>query len=341
MKFDYCIGNPPYQVENQGNNGFAPSVFNDFMDAAYTVADKVEMITPAKFLFNAGNTPKSWNDKMLKDEHFKVLNYEPNSANVFPKPIDIKGGVAISYRDTTQNFGAIGTFISFPELKTFKEKLNVSDINDSLASIVYMQNRYNLTLLLSEHPECKSEISSDGKDKRLRNNAFDRVSLFKDNASMDSIMIHGVIKNKRVCKYIESKYIDTEHENLSKYKVLVPAANGSGALGEILSTPLIGEPLIGYTQTFIGIGAFDTIDEANACMKYVKSKFCRTALGILKITQTNSKETWAYVPLQDFTSNSDIDWNKSVSDIDKQLYQKYGLSQEEIDFIETRVKEMN
>lgn len=63
-------------------------------------------------------------------------------------------------------------------------------------------------------------------------------------------------------------------------------------------------------------------------------------LGILKITQDNTAEKWKYVPLQDFTENSDIDWNKDVTDIDKQLYKKYNLTEAEIKFIETNVKEM-
>ena len=136
-----------------------------------------------------------------------------------------------------------------------------------------------------------------------------------------------------------------KHENIGKYKVLVPRSNGSGALGEVLSTPLIGKPLIGkpligYTQTFIGIGAFSTSFEAKSALKYIKSKFCRTMLGILKVTQDNNRETWRLVPLQDFTHNSDIDWTKSVSDIDKQLYKKYNLSKDETDFIEAKVQDM-
>ena len=121
----------------------------------------------------------------------------------------------------------------------------------------------------------------------------------------------------------------------------MPKANGSGAIGEVLSTPLIGEPLIGYTQSFIGIGSVSTELEAEAILKYVKSKFARSMLGILKITQDNPPERWALVPLQDFTHASDINWSKSVSEIDQQLYVKYRLSQKEIDFIESHVKEMN
>jgi hypothetical protein len=148
------------------------------------------------------------------------------------------------------------------------------------------------------------------------------------------------LKNKRVWRYIPQKYVDMEHENLKKWKALVPRANGSGALGEVLSTPLIGEPLIGYTQSFIGIGSFDTEIEASAMLKYVKTKFARVLLGVLKVTQDNDRGVWKLVPLQDFTSSSDIDWSKSVHEIDLQLYRKYGLDENEINFIETHVKEM-
>ncbi|MGF0047279.1 Eco57I restriction-modification methylase domain-containing protein, partial [Streptococcus hyointestinalis] len=77
------------------------------------------------------------------------------------------------------------------------------------------------------------------------------------------------------------------------------------------------------------------------CLKYIKTKFARAMLGVLKATQHNPKSTWQYVPWQDFTSISDIDWTQSVSEIDAQLYRKYALSQEEIDFIESHVKEMS
>jgi hypothetical protein len=76
-------------------------------------------------------------------------------------------------------------------------------------------------------------------------------------------------------------------------------------------------------------------------MKYIKTKvFARAMLGTLKVTQHNPKSTWKNVPLQDFTATSDIDWSRSIAEIDQQLYAKYGLDQHEIDFIETRVKEM-
>ena len=125
-----------------------------------------------------------------------------------------------------------------------------------------------------------------------------------------------------------------------KFKIILPKANGSGAIGEVLSTPLIGLPLIGHTETFISVGSFATEFEAEACLKYVKSKFARTLLGVLKITQDNTKETWVKVPLQEFTPSSDIDWSKSIPEIDQQLYKKYNLDEAEIAFIEEKVKSM-
>ena len=125
------------------------------------------------------------------------------------------------------------------------------------------------------------------------------------------------------------------------YKVLIPKSNGKGELGEALSSPILAQPNTGYTQSFIGFGSFDKKEDAENMYKYIKTKFVRIALGILKITQDNPPERWAYVPLQDFTSSSDIDWSKSIAEIDEQLFDKYGLDEQERNFIRTKVKEMN
>lgn len=79
-----------------------------------------------------------------------------------------------------------------------------------------------------------------------------------------------------------------------------------GAIGEVLSTPVIGVPVIGHTDTFLSIGKFADAQEASACLNYVKTKFARCLLGTLKATQHNPRDTWANVPLQNFTAISDI-----------------------------------
>ena len=89
------------------------------------------------------------------------------------------------------------------------------------------------------------------------------------------------------------------------------------------------------------IGAFETEDEARACLAYVRTKFARAMLYVLKVTQHNPRSTWKYVPAQDFTSASGIDWSKSIPEIDAQLCAKYGLDPKEIAFIGDRVAPMN
>lgn len=344
MKFDVVIGNPPYQEETKDTSD--KPIYNYFMSEAYKFADKVCFITPARFLFNAGKTPKKWNAKMLNDEHLKVAYYEQDSSNVFPNT-DIKGGVAITYRDAQKNFGKIGTFTHFEELNTALHKVLEKNKNsDFLDSLYYSTDSYKFSQKMhQDFPEAKEKLSK-GHEKTVASSVLSSLdNIFTENKNFEnSFKFIGVIKNKRKWRYINSEYIE-EHPNLRKFKVMLPGSNGSGAIGEVLSTPLVGEPLVGeplvgHTQTFISFGAFDNREEAENLLKYIKTKFARTMLGTLKITQSNKKDTWRNVPLQNFTNNSDIDWSQSIAQIDQQLYRKYGLSEKEIAFIEEKVREM-
>ena len=193
-----------------------------------------------------------------------------------------------------------------------------------------------------DFPEAASLLSK-GHAYDLKSNVLEKlIDIFhkeKPNSPDNYVCIFGRIKNERVYRYIKSEYINNV-PNLHKWKIFVPKANGSGTLGEVLTTPVIGQPVIGHTESFISIGCFDTEDEAKACYKYICTKFARCMLGILKVTQDNPPDKWKYVPLQDFTPASDIDWSQSIPDIDRQLYAKYGLDADEIEFIETKVKAM-
>ena len=344
MRFDFVVGNPPFNELTEGTSD--KTLYDKFMDEAYKVSSKVLLITPGRFLFNAGKTPKAWNEKMLADRHLKVLEYYPKSDTVFTDT-DITGGVVITFHNLTQDYGAIGVFTNYAELNSIYKKV-ASEISDkSLANIFYVQNKFKLDVLFKDYPQYKKILGSEGRERRLTASILYQLDFFREErASQDDICIIGLINNKRVKRYLDIKYLDLENTNLYKWKVLVPKSNGSGALGEVESTQLIGEPIIvepltGYTQSFLGIGAFETEEEAQAAYKYVVSKFARTMLGVLKITQDNPPEKWKYVPLQDFSSSSDIDWSQSIESIDSQLYDKYGLSEEERNFIETHVKEMN
>lgn len=342
MKFDVVIGNPPYQ-ETLKDTSDKP-VYNFFMEEAYKLAHKVMFITPGRFLFNAGKTPKSWNQKMLNDKHIKVVHYEAKSSIIFPNT-DIMGGIAVTYRDVNKNFGEIKTFTPFNELTNVLRKVITYSNFSSLKQLIYTQNKFNLKALYKDYPEYKSIIGSNGREKRLTTSIFEQLDILTENSkSQEKARILGLINNKRLYRYIDIKYL-APHENLSEYKVILPKSNGSDAIGGgeetvLIGQPDLGKPNTGYTQSFIGIGAFDTESEAKSLLKYVKTKFARAMLGTLKVTQDNNRETWDNVPLQDFTPNSDIDWTKSISEIDRQLYSKYGLTEYEIKFIESKIKEM-
>lgn len=341
MKFDAIVGNPPYQIMATGEANGSDPIYHLFIDAACKLGEKVSFIHPARFLFNAGKTPKDWNEKMLNDEHYKVVQYWANSGDVFPT-VDIKGGVAVTYWDKNKTFEKIGTFVAYDELRTILKKVLESNFK-TFADLVYTRTLYRFTdVLYKENPWAESRPSK-GHLYDMSSNALDMFpELFfdeKPNDGKEYARIYGLANKKRSYKWIKKSYVKIP-DNFDFYKVLVPAANGSGAIGEVLSTPVIGQPVIGHTETFLSVGKFNTQEEAENCMKYIKTKFARAMLGTLKITQHNIQETWLNVPLQDFTANSDIDWSKSVSEIDKQLYKKYGLSAEEISFIESKVREM-
>jgi len=233
MKFDAVVGNPPYQEETGGQSSAQKSIYNYFIDSSEELADKVSLIHPARFLFNAGNTPKEWNTKKLNDIHFKVIKYWSDSSDVFPT-VDIKGGVAVTYWDKNSEYEPIGLFTPYEELSSIVKKV-IPTIEDSLATVVTNRGIYRYSdLAYSERPEEMSKNS----DRRITTSSFEKIpKLFtedKPNDGHEYVQLLGNVKNKRCYRWFRRDYI-APVENLEKYKVIVPKANGSGAIGEVLS----------------------------------------------------------------------------------------------------------
>ena len=346
MKFDYVIGNPPYQ-ENIDNRGEQPPVYHLFYEASAMIADKVLLITPARFLFDVGKTPSEWNHKMLNDEHFSVLKYFINSKDVFPS-VNIEGGVVISFRDIKKKVDPILVFYANDNIKSIVKKVSLKSIG-SLAEILYSNTSYRYSdLFFQKNPQLKSRVSG-GSQRYLSSSAFDKFPevfyKMNPNDGCNYVEILGRQDINRITYYFDESYLNPP-DNLMFYKVFIPSSNGSPSIGENVITSVMGIPEIagpckGHTETFISLGKFENFQEANNLYKYVKTKFSRLMLGTKKVTQGNkTSKVWANVPLQDFTENSDIDWSKPIPEIDAQLYQKYGLTKDEIDFIESMIKPM-
>lgn len=356
MKFKAVVGNPPYQISSDANNRNTP-IYHYFYEAAEALGEFYSLISPARFLFNAGLTPPDWNEKMLHDKHVKVVKYMPDSSECFPNN-DIKGGIAIVIRNTKKEFKPIIKFIPNERLNAIASKFD-SNSPDNLTSII-IGGRSDLKfndLFLKTYPNSPADrlafiqikrpsVSHLGPNEEyeLKSSTFEALPyVFEEIVSDPKEYYHilGLENAKRTWKYIKREFMTpryADNNNLSYYKVFVPKANGNGKYGESLSKTEIGRPGDSATPTFISIGMFDSEKEAINCATYLNTKFLRCLLGILKKTQDNPPSVWAYIPVQNFTAISDIDWDLPLSEIDKILYKKYNLSEEEIDFIETTVK---
>ena len=351
MKFTAVVGNPPYQVSDSGgtrengtDNASASPIYDKFVNSAEEIGDSVSMIMPARWLSGAGKGLNEFSKKMIKDPRIKSIDIFFNSKDVFPN-VDVKGGICyfLWQRDysgpatVTTHTGNIkntderyldetggGIFIPFKELSSIYQKTK-SDLiaNGPIQKMMSVLKPYGLRTDIFQNQE-KYGLPPI-QDVRQRE---------------DDLEIWGLENSKRTIKYIPKNYpIPLGIETIGKWKVFVPYAYGCGALGEQIPSPILGSPIQLCTETFLRYGSFDQKSEAEAALKYLKSKFFRVLVGILKTTQ-HSTTTFRLVPIQDFTNSSDIDWSKSIPEIDQQLYKKYNLSEDEIRFIEEKVSPM-
>lgn len=364
MKFTAVVGNPPYQEVSDVNNRQTP-IYHYFYDIAERLADIYTLITPARFLFNAGLTPSVWNEKMRNDEHLKVTAYYQDSSYCFPG-VNINGGVVIMTRNAKEKFGAIKKFIHNDTLRRIASKFS-QDEKRNMSCIVF-GGRSDLKftdVFLKRYPHSKEDrlayiqqtrqavkALGPNEEYELKSSTLEALAYaFEDSVETPSDYYHilGLVQSNRVWKYIRREYMTPrykDHNNIDKYKVFLSEADGAaGQIGKPIPARIIGATIVGMpgdssTSTYVSIGSFDTKIEAENCARYLKTKFARCLVGILKITQHISPSVWAFVPLQNFTAQSDIDWSKSVAEIDQQLYKKYDLSPDEIDFIEKMIKPM-
>ena len=362
FKFDAVVGNPPYQVNDDGGdrqngtvNASASPVYDKFVNSAKSLDPGViSMIMPSRWLSGAGKGLKEFGRTMLQDTHIKSIHIFPNSRDIFPS-VDIKGGVCYFLRDTNyagsaditiQNGDNIttshrfldttgtGTFIQFTELASIYGKVAPDIKKGTIQSIMSVRKPYGFS----------TDIIGNYRKYGL-------PEMYNERQRDSDLEMWGLLRGKRTLVYLPENYpipvypLGLNKDNFKKWKVFVPYAYGCGALGEEIPTPILGTPILGTpiqicTETFMQYGAWGAEPEAKAALRYLKTKFFRVLVGILKTTQ-HSTTTFKFVPLQDFTANSDIDWSKSIPEIDQQLYRKYGLTDEEIGFIETHVKPMD
>lgn len=342
VNFGAVVGNPPYQESIKGTSD--KQIYNNFMEIGYAISGLAVFISPGKFLFNAGKTPKKWNKKMLNDEHIYVARYESDSRIMFPS-VALSSSIVITVRDIKNIFKPIKKFYQDENVRNVVNKVVNHNNFSSIVSDIFLQTKFNLDTLYKDYPNAREKI---GTERRLitsiLQNGYDFFEEEKTNEN--EIKVYGNNKNgKLTSKFIDKKYISISDNNLCGWKIILAATNGAaGNLGKqpvnIIGEPRIIENNAGFTQTFISIGNYNCKRDVACLEKYLRTKFVRYLIGSLKATQRLNKEVFDNVPIQDFTSLSDIDWTISINEIDEKLFDKYGLSSEERQHIKSSIKEM-
>ncbi len=344
MKFDAIVGNPPYQ-ENDGSGASSDAampVYNKFVDVARNIKPQyLTLIMPSKWMIG-GRGLQKFREDFMNDKHIEVMFDFQDSSECFTNQ-HIDGGICY-FRWNKDYDGMVDYSYKDANGQIKREKRFLKDKNTKI--VIRDTRRISLINKVSKEKTFSDMVSSRkpfGIGTELYNN-LERWAKYKsaDTEFKDSIFIWGVkgIKGgaRRVNGYWEKNVVSNHDEWIDKHKILFSKSYSTNAT--VPPEPILAGPNVIGTETFLVIGPFETAEEMNNCNKYIRTRFFRLYLFFGKGTMQVSKEVFQFVPLQDFTAKSDIDWSKSVAEIDKQLYKKYGLSAEEIAFVEGMIKEM-
>ena len=345
MKFDFVIGNPPYQEKDGGGIASAVPLYHKFINESKKISDNITMVIPSRWM-TGGKGLDEFRNEMIHDTHLRVLHDYANSKEVF-SGVDIKGGVCYFNWDKKYN-GVCDCYRHNVDGVSFSQRFLCEDGDDIFireSILIGIKKKVNVN-----KDNSVSNIVSNRMPYGITADFFKNYKKYQieeifENPFEDSYTVLGLLGRGRDFRYIHKDSIEIKNEGLNKYKLFIPKAYGCGNIGEIPSTPVLGTPVLGTpgmlcTETFLQIGPFDTEFELKNFLTYYKTKFFRTLVSIKKQTQNTTQSSYQFVPLQNFTEKSDINWFVSVSEIDKQLYNKYGLDEKEIAFIEEKVKEM-
>lgn len=334
MKFNAVVGNPPYQQDTDGAGRQAIPLYNLFVDIAkYLYPDNISMIMPARW-YAGGMGLDKFRDSMKSDRHiYKIVDYV-NAKDCFPN-ISISGGICYflwkqSYYGQCM-FTNIKNDIRTTDSRYLDEFNVIVRYNEALSIIRKVKSLNQQTIDSIISPLMPFGLSTNVRGRMNKSNVDSLRLLASDGISY--LSVNEVSKGKELIhryKVFMSK-MSAEHAG-------EPDKNGMFSV--FTKTMKVGVPNDICTHSYFVIGSYDTEIESVNTLKYLQTKFVRCIVSITLSAVNLSKLVFFNVPLQDFTSASDIDWSQSISDIDRQLYSKYGLSDDEIAFIEKMIKSM-
>lgn len=347
VKFDVVIGNPPYQEgDNSTKKGSAKPLYNMFMELAISLSPKyITLITPSVW-FLGGKGLDGFRSRMLGDKHFKIFNNYLTPNDVFTS-VNLRGGVNYFLWDKSFNNTKKDILVNnFKDGKLIDSSYRPYRLKDMDIFVVESKSYFLISKLIENK---FIDVDYENSDKMLyryisERNPFGIPTTFKlsseKSKNEENLKVYA---SKGKIGYIRLSEISKNQSFINKYKVLTAFANNiSTDLRDDNLNTIVAEPFEICTETYLMIGAgLDlSLEAANNLSKYLTTKFVRYLIGVAKANQNGTRKTYRFIPHQDFTLNSDVDWSQSISEIDQQLYRKYDLTQEEIDFIESKVKEM-
>ena len=321
MKFDVIIGNPPYQLSDGGNAASASPIYHKFVEQAKKLNPRfLTMIIPSRW-FSGGKGLDKFRESMLKDDRIRVLVDYPASGEVFPG-VEIKGGVCYFLWDRDNR----GKCLVKSRQGQTENVLERNILENGSELFVRFNKAVTIVKKIASHNEKSfSDLVSSRKPFGFGTN-FEN---FKEKEFENSIKIFANKKNG----FVSKKEITKNNELISKYKIYITKAYGAGESypHQILNNPLFGNKNSCCTETYLVIGPFETEADTKNVISYIKTKFFRFLVMLNKPTQDATSKVYKSVPLQDFSKP----WT------DEELYKKYDLTKEEIDFIESMIKPMD
>ncbi len=331
MKFDVIIGNPPYQLDDGGGTGSsAMPIYQMFVEQAMRLNPRyLTMIIPSRW-FTGGRGLDIFREKMLNDKHITILHDFISASDCFPG-VEIKGGVCYFLWERDKE--------SACHIYTHKN----NEIGESTryllekGSSIFIRNNEAISILHKVqcfHEKTFSNIVSAndpfGFDVRVAN-SYKRIKPdFRKEYFEGASLLYYNGWRKNGLGYISGAYIRKNQSWKDCVKVFIPKAWGVGDPSTDWLTPFIPELNSVCTETYLVVGPFDTIEEANNAIAYTQTRFFHLLVSLVKITQNTMQKAYTFVPLQDFSHP----WT------DEMLYKKYNLTEEEIAFIESMIRPM-
>ena len=332
MKFDVIIGNPPYQLSDGGAQASAIPIYNKFVEQAKRLKPRyLCMIIPARWM-TGGRGLDSFRKDMLNDKSISILHDFPNSNDCFTG-VEIKGGVCYFLSDSHYS-GKCSIYRHEKKETRFSKRYLIEEGDE-----IFVRDERLISIKEKVHVTDNNsfeKIVSSMRPYGLRGDAFANPQKYGLPTMFDTprdgyLKVLGLESLKRKYKYLPPDYpLPINNPSLSKWKLFVTRNWGVGSYEDIPSNPVVAGPKELCTETFVEFGPFNSKTEVENVLSYLKTKFFRALVAIRKQDQGSSRAVYHYVPMQDFSKP----WT------DDELYAKYGLTDEEIAFIESMIKPM-